>query len=113
MHIPFPNAPEVTTAGGRTIVRGDNTRALFGQNLIRCRRLRDRYFDGDLFADPAWDMLLDLYLAAERNTRPVSISSLCIASAVPAPTALRWIKTFEDLQPIGRASCRASVCQSV
>src|SRR3546814_14216668 len=64
--------------------------------------LRDRYFDGDLFADPAWDMLLDLYLAAERNTRPVSISSLCIASAVPATTALRWIKTFEDLQLISR-----------
>src|SRR3546814_18201372 len=47
-------------------------------------------------------MLLDLYLAAERNTRPVSISSLCIASAVPATTALRWIKTFEDLQLISR-----------
>src|SRR3546814_1843272 len=47
-------------------------------------------------SDPAWDMLLDLYLAAERNTRPVSISSLCIASAVPATTALRWIKTFRS-----------------
>src|SRR3546814_19245496 len=76
MHEPVPIASDVTTAGGRTIVRGHKTRALFVQNLIRCRRLRDRYFDGDLFADPARDMLLDLLLAEERNTRPVDRKSV-------------------------------------
>ena len=40
-------------------------------------------------------MLLDLY-AARLERRPVSVSSLCIASAVPATTALRWIKTMTD-----------------
>src|SRR3546814_7344517 len=40
MHEPVPIASDVTTAGGRTIVRGHKTRALFVQNLIRCRRLR-------------------------------------------------------------------------
>lgn len=63
--------------------------------LIRARRLRDQYFDPELFADPAWDMLLDLMLARiERRT--VAVSSLCIAAAVPPTTALRWIKRLTD-----------------
>jgi DNA-binding MarR family transcriptional regulator len=62
---------------------------------IRSRRLRAQYFDSELFADPAWDMLLDLY-AAELEKRQVSVSSLCIAAAVPPTTALRWIGTLHD-----------------
>jgi hypothetical protein len=63
--------------------------------MIRARRLRDQYFSGELFADPAWDMLLDLLLARlERRT--VAVSSLCIAAAVPPTTALRWIKRLTE-----------------
>ncbi len=47
-----------------------------------------------LFADPAWDMLLDLFAARAEGTR-VSVSSLCIASGVPTSTALRWIAELE------------------
>ena len=57
---------------------------------IRARRLRDLQFPTGLFEDPAWDMLLDLYAAALEGTQ-VSVSSLCIAAAVPPTTALRWI----------------------
>jgi hypothetical protein len=62
---------------------------------IRHRRLRDEYFGPDVFADPAWDMMLDLYAARLERLR-VSVSSLCIAAAVPATTALRWIKTLTE-----------------
>lgn len=62
---------------------------------IRSRRLRGQFFQGELFADPAWDMLLDLY-ASELERRQVSVSSLCIAAAVPPTTALRWIGTLHD-----------------
>lgn len=62
---------------------------------IRARRLRDQHFTSELFADPAWDMLLDLY-AARLEGRRVSVSSLCIAAAVPPTTALRWIGTMHD-----------------
>lgn len=48
-----------------------------------------------MFADPAWDMLLDL-LQAEIAQLRVPVSSLCIAAAVPATTALRWLKTMTD-----------------
>ncbi len=61
--------------------------------VIRARRLRARYFPEELFADPAWDMLLDL-LQAEISKLRVPVSSLCIAAAVPATTALRWLKTM-------------------
>jgi DNA-binding MarR family transcriptional regulator len=61
--------------------------------VIRARRLRTRYFPEHLFADPAWDMLLDL-LQAEIAQLRVPVSSLCIAAAVPATTALRWLKTL-------------------
>ena len=63
------------------------------RSVIRARRMRSRYFDEDMFADPAWDMLLDL-LQAEIAQLRVPVSSLCIAAAVPATTALRWLKTM-------------------
>lgn len=68
---------------------------------IRARRLRDQHFTPELFADPAWDMLLDLY-AARLEGRRVSVSSLCIAASVPPTTALRWIGTMHDADLFGR-----------
>jgi len=66
------------------------------RKAIRARRLRSRPFPELLFEDPAWDMLLDLY-AARLERAQVSVSSLCIAAAVPPSTALRWIsKMTED-----------------
>ena len=66
------------------------------RQVIRARRIRGRFFDEELFADPAWDMLLDL-LQAEIAQHRVPVSSLCIAAAVPPTTALRWIKTMTDV----------------
>jgi hypothetical protein len=45
---------------------------------------RARFFQEELFADPAWDMLLDL-LQAEIAQHRVPVSSLCIAAAVVRP----------------------------
>jgi hypothetical protein len=70
---------------------------------IKSRRLRDRFLAPDLFADPAWDMLLDLTAAALEGRR-VSVSSLCIAAAVPTTTALRWIKLMVDRGHFERSS---------
>ena len=65
------------------------------RSFIRARRVRDQFFRCDFFADPAWDILLDL-AAARKEGRGVSVSSLCIAAAVPPTTALRWIKSLGD-----------------
>ncbi|MFN7176968.1 MAG: hypothetical protein ACK4MX_08760 [Thermaurantiacus sp.] len=68
---------------------------------IKARRMRDRFFPSDLFADPAWDILLDL-AAAEREGGAVSVSSLCIAASVPTTTGLRWIKAMVDRGMLAR-----------
>lgn len=63
--------------------------------LLKLRRNRDRYFQADLFADPAWDILLELYASAIGQYR-MSVTGLCSGAAVPATTALRWIGQLED-----------------
>jgi hypothetical protein len=63
--------------------------------VIHARRTRARYLTPELFADPAWDILLDL-LRAEIAHERVSVSSACIAAAVPATTGLRWLKALEQ-----------------
>lgn len=65
------------------------------RKIIRQRQLRAEFFGGDLFGDPAWDMLLDLTAARAEHAR-VSVTSLCIASGVPPTTALRWIAQMTD-----------------
>jgi predicted transcriptional regulator len=69
--------------------------AIHVKAIICTRKIRDRYFDPTLFADPAWDMLLDLF-RAQLDQHRVSVTSLCIASNVPATTALRWIQNLND-----------------
>ena len=65
------------------------------RDIIKQRRLRDRFFQPDLFADLAWDILLDLKAAAQEGQQ-VSVSSLCIAAAVPPTTAPRWITAMTE-----------------
>jgi hypothetical protein len=45
----------------------------------------------DLFADPAWEILLDLFIE-EAEGRPVTVTSACIAAKVPQTTGLRWLE---------------------
>lgn len=68
-------------------------RARLVRDIILFRRKRERLLGERLFADPVWDMMLDLY-AAHYEGVSVSISSLCIAAYVPATTALRGIKAM-------------------
>lgn len=65
------------------------------RRIIKLRRDRERYFPAEIFADPAWDMLLDL-TAARLEGKRVPVSSLCIAAAVPTTTALRWIRSLTE-----------------
>ncbi|WP_394647800.1 winged helix DNA-binding protein [uncultured Sphingomonas sp.] len=72
------------------------------RDVLRARRIRDRFFGEGLFEDPAWDMLLDLFAARLEGSR-VSVSSLCIAAAVAPTTALRWIGKLTAIHLLDRA----------
>jgi predicted transcriptional regulator len=91
-------APEFRGEGGdgRRRVRPALPDARLVHRIIHQRRLRGKFLSSDLFADPAWDILLDL-TAARVEHRRVSVTSLCIAAGVPATTALRWIGQMLDL----------------
>ncbi len=87
--MPPANGAANGTEAGSTLGHGE-IRA-----LLRARRLREQYLPPDLFADPAWDMILDL-MAARLAGKRVSVSSLCIAASVPPTTALRWIRQLTE-----------------
>lgn len=78
------------TEGGSARIDAEQVRA-----VLRARRLRDQILSPDIFADPAWDILLDLMASHLEGVR-VSVSSLCIAAAVPPTTALRWIRQLTE-----------------
>lgn len=67
----------------------------FARELWRERRLRTRYFAEDLFAEPAWDMLLDLYASAAEG-RKLGVRGACRAACVPQTTALRYVNALVD-----------------
>ena len=73
----------------------DEALATVAARVYRSRQRRARHFDPTMFADPAWDMLLDLFIARVRGKQERTIS-LCIASEVPATTALRWIGVLDE-----------------
>lgn len=62
---------------------------------VNARRARDRAFGPDLFSDPAWDMLLDLYINSHRP-QPTCVSDLFHASSSPPTTIIRWLTTLEN-----------------
>lgn len=86
----FRAPPDTYRSGPAPVVTAEDVRG-----IVRLRRMRERYFPPDLFADPAWDMLLDLMVARIEKSA-IAVSSLCIAAAVPPTTALRWIKTMTE-----------------
>lgn len=65
------------------------------RQLLNARRARAAFFGADLFADPAWDILLFTY-AARLEQQRVSIGAVCESAAVPSTTALRWINKLEQ-----------------
>lgn len=66
------------------------------KSLYKLRRSRDSLFNGKgLFADPAWDILLDLFINHFEG-RKLSTTDACIGSNVPTTTALRWLNVLEE-----------------
>lgn len=63
--------------------------------LCRQHRRRAALFGEGLFSDPAWDILLDLYVQRERG-RWISVSSACLAAQAPQATALRHLNKLVD-----------------
>lgn len=70
------------------------TMLAFARETYNLRRRRARFLPADLFGEPTWDILLDLYVATCEN-RSVPTTSACIGAHVPPTTALRWLRILE------------------
>jgi hypothetical protein len=84
---------EAKVAQGATVPPldfSDDKLATIASSIYQSRRMRSDYFNGSLLIDPAWDMLLDLFILKIRGRR-VSAAGLCLATNIPESTARRWI----------------------
>lgn len=58
------------------------------------RRERVEVFDADLFADPAWDILLALY-REHLASRAMTVAEAAAAADAPLTVAIRWVDVLE------------------
>ncbi len=79
--------------GSRTSTQSDPVEV--ARFLYRGRAERAGYFNAELLGEPAWDMLLDLFIARSTG-KEISTTSLCHAARVAQTTGLRWIGFLED-----------------
>lgn len=68
------------------------------RKVQKARSRRTDFLSSSLFGEPAWDMLLELFVRTIEQKR-VTVGEICTASNVPQTTALRWIDVLvkEDL----------------
>lgn len=72
------------------------------RGIYDSRRLRARVFSAALlFGEPAWDILLDLFIA-ELEGKSLSVTAACLGASVPTSTGLRWLAILEDQRLIRR-----------
>jgi DNA-binding MarR family transcriptional regulator len=95
LRVPFPESQSQTPYARIASVR----------RTIAARADRKRIFSASLFSDPAWDMLLELYVASLAQRR-LQISRLMERTGVPGTTTLRWITALEREGLIQRESDR-------
>jgi DNA-binding MarR family transcriptional regulator len=65
------------------------------------RQRRSQIFSGAMFGEPAWDMLLALYVTEKSGARH-TIVRLMAQSGAPATTALRWLDYLDKERLVTR-----------
>ena len=102
------NDPFLLLEHSREIAASDaeHRKVMRARAVLNGRTRRDRFCLDILagpspFGDPAWYMLVDLYVAQSRG-QDTPISSLCMASGGPSTTALRYLRLMGNLGLITR-----------
>lgn len=65
------------------------------RSVLLVRRARGGVLGENLFSEPAWDVLLELY-AAELGGRSMTLSDLARATDTPVSVIARWQAALED-----------------
>jgi len=85
------------SAVGGLPASGVETSALVNvaKRLYETRRRRDEVLGASLFSEPAWDILLDLFISYHEDRR-LSVSAVCIGAQAPSATALRYLAILQE-----------------
>ena len=83
--------------------RGEEREALVSRarKLLAVRRMRKQYFDRDIFGEPAWEILLALYVTDDAGAR-LTLTKLAEWIEAPLTTVIRWVRALEDQSLVGR-----------
>jgi DNA-binding MarR family transcriptional regulator len=90
----FDRGPAAATKPGATLVE-------VARRLYRLRKRRDAELGSMLFSEPAWDILLDLFIS-DYDDRQLSVSAVCIGARAPSATALRYLALLQDAALVER-----------
>lgn len=71
------------------------------RTLLAQRQSRLDFFPAELFHEPAWDMLLALYVADEER-QTMNVKTLVATTSAPVTTSQRWIDHLHKLKLIDR-----------
>jgi len=71
------------------------------KQLLAQRMARFDHFPAELFHEPAWDMLLALFVAHEER-RTMNVKTLVASAHAPVTTSQRWIDHLHKLKLIDR-----------
>ena len=84
---------------GRLMLQPENLRVDIREDhvlsILSGRRGREAAIGRELFSDPAWDILLELY-AARLGQRRMFLRELARSIDTPQSTAARWISVLSD-----------------
>lgn len=83
----LPSAKSDSTDRGKLVSRA--------RTMLTARRLRERHFNRIMFGEPAWDILLMLYLSEQSSGR-LTMSRLAVWVETPLTTVVRWVNFLEE-----------------
>lgn len=86
-----------SASGGADVLAANDVEVLqsWTKRMVTLRTLKAELFSADTFADPCWDMLLELLLAELQNVT-MTTNNLCMSAGIPVSTALRRITDLES-----------------
>lgn len=97
-----PDANDGAVPAAATAGHGRAQLVARAQAELLCRRTRERHFDPELFGEPAWEILLALYIIEVEGLR-FTTGKLAEFIAVPPSTVVRWIRALEESSLVERA----------
>jgi hypothetical protein len=112
MHLAEDQENVLGDAGECETLFDDEFLSRLAQEEFELRRSRHCFLDDDLFGEPAWDILLELFIA-KAGGKETMVKNCWLASGVPRSTALRYLAELEERSLVykygsetdGRVSC--------